>query len=475
MSLLWGIDELVKALSARPVGAMPQGISGVSIDTRTIQAGEAFFAIKGDRVDGHDYLTAAMRAGAALAVVAEEKLVALGHLRFPLLVVSNVLEALERLGRAARARTKAKVAAVTGSVGKTTVKEMLRLALSACGRTHASLASHNNHWGVPLTLANLPPDARFAVFELGMNHPGEIAKLVDMVRPNVAAITTIAPAHMGAFETVEDIARAKAEIFPGVEAGGTAILNNDDKQAGLLAELAANAGIRKVLTYGRRPGSQFRLKRLRSTGDHAHLVVAHGDRTVPLRLEAPGAHMASNALCALAVAHALGADLAKCAQALSAFVPGQGRGLRHRLRHGKRDFELIDESYNANPVSIEAAIGLLAATPVGDRGRRIAVLGDMLELGRHSERLHRGLAKPLKAKGIDLVFLVGPEMAALAGALPRKQVAGHFDEAGKVVTPLLAALRGGDAVMVKASNGLKFSGLVRALLDACPAAEAAAE
>jgi len=475
MSTLWAMDEMVAVLAARPVGQLPEGISGVSIDTRTIRQGEAFFAIRGDRFDGHDYLTNAMRAGAGLAVIAEEKLVALGGLRFPLLVVTNTLEALERLGRAARKRTKARVAAVTGSVGKTTVKEMLRLALSACGKTHASLASHNNHWGVPLSLANLPADARYAVFELGMNHPGEIEKLVAMVRPHVAAITVVAPAHIGAFDSVEDIARAKAEIFSAVEAGGTAIMNADDKQFELLRELASSSGIRKILTFGRKPGSDYRQSRLRSSGGNSNLSVSHGNASVSLKLAAAGAHMASNALCTLAVAHALGADIAKCADALGGFSVGAGRGQRHRLAHKKREFELIDESYNANPVSMEAAIGMLAQTPAGPHGRRIAVLGDMLELGKHSERLHRGLARPLRAKRIDRVFLVGPEMAALAGTLSKKLLCGHFDEAGKVVTPLLASLKGGDVVMVKASNGLKFASLVRALLDACPAAEAAAE
>ncbi len=311
------------------------------------------------------------------------------------------------------------------------------------------------------------------VFELGMNHAGEIGKLVAMVRPHVAAITAIAPAHMGAFETVEDIARAKAEIFAGVESGGTAVLNADDKQVALLHELAVQSGMRRIVTFGRKLGSDFRQKRLRGSGEHSNIVVAHGEKSVSLKLNAAGAHMASNALCALAVANTLGADLGKCAEALAAFQPGQGRGVRHRLRHGKRGFELIDESYNANPASMEAAIAVLAATPVSERGRRIAVLGDMLELGDHSQRLHRGLARVLRAKEIDLVFLVGPEMAALAEALPRKLLGGHFDEAGKVVTPLLASLRGGDAVMVKASNGLKFSALVSAVAAACPAAEAA--
>jgi UDP-N-acetylmuramoyl-tripeptide--D-alanyl-D-alanine ligase len=352
---------------------------------------------------------------------------------------------------------------------------MLRLALSACGKTHASLASHNNHWGVPLSLANLPPDARYGVFELGMNHAGEIEKLVAMVRPHVAAITVVAPAHMGAFDTIEEIARAKAEIFSGLEPGGTAVVNADDKQAALLVAIASQAGIRKVLTFGRKPGSDFRQTRLRSGGERSSLVVGHGEAKIAVKLDAAGAHMASNALCALAIANSLGADLAKCAEGLAGFSAGAGRGQRHHLKYRKAEFELIDESYNANPASMEAAIGLLGQASPGPRGRRIAVLGDMLELGKHSEQLHRSLVRPLRARQIDRVFLVGPEMAALAEALPKKLHGGHYEEASKVVTPLLASLRGGDVVMIKASNGLKFGALVRSLLDACASAEAAAQ
>ena len=230
MSWLWDMDVILAATGGRPVGDMPEGVSGISIDTRTLEQNDAFFAIKGEHLDGHDYLGAAMSAGAALAVVDESKLVSLGRIQMPLVVVRDVLDALCRLGELARARTKAQIIAVTGSVGKTSTKEMLNTALSATGSTHVSAASYNNHWGVPLTLARMPEDTRFGVFEIGMNHPGEIAPLVKMVRPHLAVITCVAPAHIGAFETIEDIAREKSRIFSGVVPGGYALINHDDRR-----------------------------------------------------------------------------------------------------------------------------------------------------------------------------------------------------------------------------------------------------
>jgi UDP-N-acetylmuramoyl-tripeptide--D-alanyl-D-alanine ligase len=472
--MLWNIADLIAATGGRPAGRMPDGVTGVSIDTRTTAPGDAFFAIKGDRLDGHDFIANAMRAGAALAVVSEDKLVALGALRLPLLVVSDVLAALVKLGVAARARSAAKIAAITGSVGKTSTKEMLRLALGACGEAHASAASHNNHWGVPLSLARLPADAAFGCFEIGMNHAGEITPLAAQVRPHVALVTLIAPAHMGAFATLDDIARAKAEIFSGVEPGGAAIVNADDRNSAILPELARAAGVGAVRFFGRKATAEYRLAKARAVKGGMVIDARIAGRAVTYAIGAQGAHMALNSVAALGAAHALGADVDRAAAGLAQADAQKGRGKRHILHHRAGPIVLIDESYNANTASMEAAIAALAATRTAGQGRRIAVLGDMLELGEHSGRLHKGLARTLKIRDIDLVFLAGEEMAALAKALPAAKLGGHYADAAAAGKAVAAALRGGDAVMVKASNGLKFSTIVEHLQQAFPEAAPAA-
>ena len=329
MSFLWEIDVLMAAVDGRPVGDMPEGIAGISIDTRTLKQGDAFFAIKGDRVDGHDYLGAAMRAGAALAVVDESKLVSLGHLQLPLLVVPDVLSAMTRLGEVARVRSQARIIAITGSVGKTTTKEMLRTVLAPSGLVHAAAASFNNHWGVPLTLARLPQEAKFGVFEIGMNHPGEITPLVKMVRPHVAMITAIAPAHIGAFDTIEDIARAKAEIYSGVVPGGFVLVNHDDKRYTLLRDLADEAGIGNFACYGEKRGSDFWLRELEKTADGSKLSVRTRKQEMDYEISVPGHHMALNSVGVLGAAILLGADVEKTKDAMSKISPADGRGTRY--------------------------------------------------------------------------------------------------------------------------------------------------
>ncbi len=468
MTLLWRSQELVTIMRARPVGQLPEGVTGISIDSRTIQSGEAFFAIKGDRFDGHDYVLKSMHGGAALAVVSEEKLVAFGHLQMPLLVVSNVLEAMEMLGRAARERSQARIVAVTGSVGKTTTKEMLRTILSPSGETHVSPASFNNHWGVPLTLARMPVSARFGVFEIGMNHPGEIEPLVKMVRPHVAIVTAVAPAHLGAFKDVNEIAHAKAEIFTGLVRGGTALINRDDQRFPLLSELAEKAGVRDIMSFGTKRGADFRAADIRALPDCTVVDARIDGEAVTYKIGAPGNHFVSNSLAAMGAVSLVGADLAKAGLAMAGVRAEKGRGRRHVLTLKNGRFTLIDESYNANPTSVTAAVEALAVSRTGEKGRRIAVLGDMLELGKASTRLHKGLKKPLEAGGVDLVYLAGPEMKALAETLDPSLLAGHFDNAAKLEKKLISALRPGDVVMIKASLGSKFTLLVEALLKACP-------
>lgn len=469
MSLLWTSEALVAGMDGRPLGPMPEGISGISIDSRSLQPGDAFFAIKGEVMDGHDFATAAIKAGAGVLVVAEGKLPSLGRLTAPIIVVEDVLAALEKLGVAARARSEAKIIAVTGSAGKTTTKEALRHVLSAVGKVHASAQSFNNHWGVPLTLARMPVDCDYAVFEIGMNHPDEIRPLVKMVRPHVAIVTMIAAAHLGFFRNLDEIARAKAEIFEGLEPDGAAVLNRDDGRWKLLDKMAHAAGVEHVYGFGENARSTFRLVKCELYADHSDITARIGGHEVTARVGAPGRHMVQNVLAVLGAAHLVGADLDRAALALADLSAERGRGKRHVLRHPGGPITLIDESYNANPASMGAAMALLNATPVTGEGRRIAVLGDMLELGDHSAKLHAALADLIVGTGTQTVFLGGPEMRALAERLPGEIKTEYRAGVEELKPVLLAALKPGDVVMIKSSKGIGFAKLVDALLGKFPA------
>lgn len=470
MSMLWTSEALVEAMDGRPLGPMPEGVDGISIDTRSLQPGDAFFAIKGETMDGHDFATAAIKAGAGMLVVAEGKLPALGRLTTaPMIVVPDVLEALEKLGAAARARSQAKIIAVTGSVGKTSTKEALRHGLSAVGKVHASDKSFNNHWGVPLTLARMPDDCDFAVFEIGMNHPDEIRPLVRMVRPHIAVVTLVAAAHLGFFRNLEEIAKAKAEIFEGLEPGGTALLNRDDPRSRSLEKIAVALGVENISGFGENARSTYRLLEFALHADHSTLIARIGGQEIVARIGAPGRHMVQNAVAVLGAAHLAGADVVEVALALGTLSAEPGRGQRHVLRHPDGPFTLIDESYNANPASMAAALALLNATPVSGQGRRIAVLGDMLELGAHSAKLHAGLAELIVGSGTETVFLGGPEMKALADVLPGDIATAYRDGADELKPVLVNAIGPGDVVMIKSSKSIGFSKIVAALLKKFPA------
>ena len=461
MTALWTIDAMAAAMRAERVGSVPAELSGLSIDSRTAGKGDAFFAIQGENRDGHEFVDNALKAGAALAVVANSQ-----RARFPgapLLVVSDVLEALRDLARAARARSPAKVIAVTGSVGKTGTKEALRLALSADGETHASVASYNNHWGVPLSIARWPASAKYAVFEIGMNHAGEITPLTKLVRPHVAVITGIEPVHLEFFGSLEKIADAKAEIFSGVEAGGAAVLNRDNAQFARLAAAAKAAGIHRILSFGEDSGADAMLVRASLQPDSSTVQANILGQPVTYKLGTPGHHLVLNSLAVLAAVSLAGADLALAALALNKLKPVSGRGERIYLTVPGGNALLIDESYNANPASMRAAIALLGQAPVGKHGRRIAVLGDMLELGPQGAELHRELTKSIEAAGIDLVFCSGPLMRTLWEALPSRARGGYAEAAAGLEPAVLEAIRAGDAVMVKGSLGSKMGPIVKAL------------
>jgi UDP-N-acetylmuramoyl-tripeptide--D-alanyl-D-alanine ligase len=459
---LWTSQAMREAMRASQNGALPEAVTGLSIDSRSIKPGEAYFAIKGDLHDGHDFVGAALKAGAALAVVETAQ-----RQKFsadaPLLVVDDVLEGLRDLALASRARLKAQVIAVTGSVGKTSTKEALRGVFSAQGETHASVASFNNHWGVPLSLARCPDGARFAVFEIGMNHAGEIEPLVKMVRPHVAVITTVEPVHLEFFAGIEAIADAKAEIFAGVEPGGAVVLNRDNSQYARLAASAKGRGIARIISFGAGAPCDARLLdvSLRASSSAVHASILGHDVTYKLGM--PGRHMAMNSLAVLAAASLAGADLALAALSLSQVAPAAGRGVRRVLEVGSGEAILIDESYNANPASMAAAINVLGQAEIGPQGRRIAVLGDMLELGPAGPDLHRSLAETVKANQIDLVYCCGPLMRNLWDALSAGKRGGYAENSASLEAQAVSAIRAGDAIMVKGSLSSRMKTIVNAL------------
>ena len=459
---LWTPHAMAEAMRASQSGSLPEAITGLSIDSRSIKRGEAYFAILGDVHDGHDFVDAALDAGAALAVVEAAQLGRFAS-DAPLLVVDDVLEGLRDLARAARARLAGQVIAVTGSVGKTSTKEALRAVLGAQGETHASVASFNNHWGVPLSLARCPASVRFAVFEIGMNHAGEIEPLVKMVRPDVAVVTTVEPVHLEFFAGLEAIADAKAEIFAGVEPGGAAVLNRDNAQFARLRASAEMRGISRIVSFGSDQKADARLLdvSLHATCSAVHANILGDDVTYKLGM--PGRHMAVNSLAVLAAASLAGADLALAALSLSQIEPPAGRGARRVLELADGEATLIDESYNANPASMAAALNVLGQAATGPHGRRVAVLGDMLELGPTGSALHRGLADAVKTNQIDLVYCCGPLMRNLWDALSAGKRGGYAESSASLQAQAVSAIRAGDTIMIKGSLGSKMKIIVNAL------------
>ena len=442
--------------------------TGISIDTRSIAPGELFVALAGEARDGHAFVADALARGAAAALVTHRPEGVAPDA--PLLVVGDTLEGLRGLAAAARARAPVRVAGITGSVGKTGTKEMLRAMLAVQGPTHAAERSFNNHWGVPLTLARMPRDTAYAAIEIGMNHAGEITPLSRLARPHVALITTVEAVHLENFADETGIADAKAEIFAGLEPGGVAVLNRDNRHFDRVAAAARAAGAR-IVAFGETPGVEARLLDVAAHPMASVVRAEVGGTPLVFRLAAPGRHLALNAVGALAVAQALGADLARAAMGLGDWRAPQGRGARWDIALGDGDslLHVIDESYNANPASVAAALAVLAAHPVEDgvgrvaRGRRIACLGDMLELGSDERALHAALAEDPAMGGVDIVLCVGERMRALHDALPMARRGGWFADAGACAARLRRVLDGGDVVMVKGSNGIGMGKIVEVL------------
>ncbi|HEX8402534.1 MAG TPA: UDP-N-acetylmuramoyl-tripeptide--D-alanyl-D-alanine ligase [Allosphingosinicella sp.] len=451
---LWTATEIAAATSGTVHGNF--AVTGVAFDSREIGPGDLFIALRGETTDGHRFLDRAFASGAAGAITSVET--SHRHVR-----VTETTQALNDLGRASRARSEGRICGVTGSVGKTGTKEALWAALdrSARGKTHRSVKSYNNHTGVPLSLARMPRDARYGVFEMGMNHKGELAALTRLVRPHVAIVTAIAPAHREFFASDEAIADAKGEIFQGLEPGGTAIVPFDSPHRDRLVA-AARPYAATVLTFGLGEGADIRGRDVVATANGGSLVTALlPGAELTYTISQPGEHWVSNSLAVLGAVQALGGDLAIAGLALADMAGLKGRGERHQVRLDGGTALLIDESYNANPSSMRATLKSLGATKVA--GRRIAVLGAMRELGPESDAFHSGLAEPIQTACVEFAIVVGPEMAPLVKALGQKVNVTHVPDAAAALEALAGAMAPGDAILVKGSNSVGLSAVVEAV------------
>lgn len=453
---LYTVADVLAATGGVSPLAPSTPINSVSIDSRELGPDALFVAIKGDRFDGHDFVEKALENGAVAALVSEGK--GGGDRR---IVVADALEGMRDLAASARARSRALVVGVTGSVGKTTTKEAIRTVFEAAGETHASIKSFNNHWGVPLMLARLPASAQFGVFEMGMSGPEEIRPLARLVRPHIAVITTVAAAHLEAFGSLDGIARAKAEIFSGLEPGGIAVLNADHPQLAVLLDEANAVGVSRIVTYGEARGADWQILDVETVADRSFATVEHDGVRHRVVLAVPGRHMIANATAALAVASLAGIEPHVALRALAGFGAQPGRGQRILLGPEGRPLLLVDESYNANTASMTAALEAFSAQTAA--GRKVLVLGDMLELGPRSAELHASLMPAIEGSGAERIYLVGKDMAALAAALGPGRVAAHTQTAGEIVDIVLGELAYGDAVMVKGSNGVGLAGIVESI------------
>ena len=461
MSALWTSDEVLAALTAASISA-PFAAEGVTFDSRAVGKGDLFFALSGETTDGHGFVADALSRGAAAAVVSRE----VEGARGTLVRVPDTMKALVELGLAARRRSQARIASVTGSVGKTSTKDALRAMLSAQAPTSASVASYNNHVGVPVSLARLPRDVRYGVFEIGMNHPGEIEPLARQVAAHVGIVTNVGPVHIGHLGSEEAVADEKGCLFAGMAEGAVAVLNRDSRHYDRLVGKARHFGVSRIVGFGRSDAAEARLVScdLQDSGSDVAALI-HG-RRIEYRLGAAGEHWVLNSIGALAVIEALGADVAKAAATLADVKASPGRGARRRLAFGDGAIELLDESYNANPVSVRAMLSVLARTEPQRGGRRVLALGDMRELGEGADAYHAGLADAVAASGAAQVFLCGPHMEALWRLLPPAQRGVHRPDSAALAGDVAAALRAGDVVAVKGSLGSKMKIVVDAIVAA---------
>ena len=459
--IIWSARDAAKATGGALGGNWEA--SGISIDTRTLAPGDLFAAIKGPNHDGHDHVAQALANGAAAAMVER---------RFKgdvptdvLLTVADTVQGLRDLAAAARARSNAKICAVTGSVGKTGTKEMLAAALAAQGKVTSTAGNLNNHYGLPLSLARMPEDSDYGVYEMGMNHAGEISPLSKLARPHVAIITTVAPVHIEYFGSVEAIADAKAEVFDGLVDGGTVVLSRDNAHFDRLAAKAKEAGARMIWGFGIHSFSNARLLAYVPDETGARVEATVGSQHLKYRLAMRGRHWALNSIAVLAAAGAMGADLEISAAALAGVAPTKGRGQVFQVGVADGKIEVIDETYNASPVAVRAAFDVLAASKPGRGGRRVVVLGDMLELGTRAKDEHMALAEDIKTHDFDLVFACGQYMSDILDALPRELAGGRAGTSQQLAKIVQAKLRAGDLVLVKGSAGSHMGKVIEAIRD----------
>jgi UDP-N-acetylmuramoyl-tripeptide--D-alanyl-D-alanine ligase len=463
MSALWTSDEVARAVSPVAMSGAFEA-NGVTFDSRAVGKGDLFFAMTGENADGHGFVADALSRGAAAAIVSRDVPEAKGNV----VKVADTMKALVALGHAGRVRSKARVASVTGSVGKTSTKDALRAMLSAQAPTSASTASFNNHVGVPISLARLPREAEYGVFEIGMNHPGEIEPLARQVEAHVGVITNVGSAHIGYMGSEEAIAEEKSCLFAGMREGAVAVLNRDSRHYPRLVERANGFGVSRIVAFGKDTGADARLVACDLQDDGSNVVANLHGRRIEYRLGAAGEHQVLNSLAALAVVEALGADVLKAAATLAEVKATPGRGARRRLKFGagQGTIEFLDESYNANPASMAAMLAVLARTEPAPGGRRLLVMGDMRELGEGADAFHAGLADAVAASGATRVFLCGPHMKALWSKLAAGQKGAYGADSAAIAGEVAAALKAGDVIAVKGSLGSKMKIVVDAILAA---------
>jgi UDP-N-acetylmuramoyl-tripeptide--D-alanyl-D-alanine ligase len=461
MKLTWTAEDIIRAVHGQSLHEQTWSATGISIDSRTVKPGDIFVALKGPAHDGHDHVGAAITTGAAAAIVSRQP--SHSSSQAPLIMCDDTFVALQQLGKAGRIRAGATIIAVTGSVGKTGTKEMLRLMLSATGDTYANEGSLNNHWGVPLSLARLPMNARYGVFELGMNHAGELTELSQQVQPHVSLITTIEAVHLEFFESVEKIADAKAEIFIGTRADGTAVLNRDNAYYARLATAAKNRGLKKILSFGRDAKADARLIDYTVMDAGAKICAEIQGQKIDYMLSVPGEHIAFNSVGALLAAAGAGSDVEACAAALAHYQVPQGRGAIQSIPMAGGSITLIDESYNASPAAVRSAIRVLGGMNPARGGRRILVLGDMKELGATADELHRNLDADIEAHNIDVFFGCGEMTKHLFDALPAHRRGGYAEDSLRLAMPVAKSLQPNDIVTVKGSFSVKMKIVVEAI------------
>ena len=463
---LWTAHEIASVTGGTSSGAW--GVSGVSINTRTLEEGDLFVAIKGPKLDGHQFVEEALQKGASGLLI--DTLPPNLSKQAPIVIVDDTLKSLHALGKASRRRAEALIIAVTGSVGKTSTKNALCQALNSQGRTTCSQASHNNLWGVPLSLSRMAREDQFGIFEIGMNHPGEISPLSKMVSPNIAIITNVEPAHTENFDSLELIAEAKAEIFDGLQENGVAVLNADNKFFSNLKNRCNAVGIKNILTFGSTNDADTKLISLLSDCQSSSVEASVLGKRISYRVSLPGQHEVMNSLATLTAIYAAGADIPKAAATLGRLSPLPGRGKIYQLKVSNGSIRLIDESYNANPASVRAALENFGNTKIEPPVRRIAVLGDMLELGKNSETYHLTLAPTLLKNRVEKIFTVGNQMEKLFYSLPSKMQCFCSVDVKEVTGEILEILQPNDLVLVKGSNAIGMAAIVseiRAELGHC--------